>query len=310
MKLLLLSDVHAKYQTSIGRKDNIGEAFESKMDFVFKYAEEHNAIILQAGDLNDNARNWNVLNYFIKRLKKHLVTVLCVFGQHDFYMRRKSDGSPGVLSILIENGMITALNWKPITIGVCRLFGASWGDRIPTPKNNDKINILVLHAPISKKGEYPGHDYTSPEKFLAKHKMYDIVLVGDIHKKIYYRKGDRYLINTGPMLRVEATEYNMRHRPCFYIYDTTKGTIKKVIIPHKPSSEVLTRDHIIEKNISTTELEQFATTIKSLPNVGNQRRKNTLKFIRKVVKKDRVLILKLAKEVMDGKFDPIVRGKD
>lgn len=304
-----MSDVHAKYQTPIGRRDNIGEAFESKINFIFRYAKKHGAIILQAGDLNDKARNWEVLHFFVKSLLKYQIMMFCVYGQHDLYMRRDPDESPSVLSILMQTRLVFPLGNKPVQSNSgCSVYGSNWGDKIPTPNENSKRNILVLHAPISKKSEFPGHDYTSPQYFMRKHPGFDVVLVGDVHKKIYYRTGDRYLINTGPLLRVEATKYNMRHRPCFYVYDSNKNTIEKVVIPHTPAKEILFRDHIVQKNISTHELEQFAATIKKLPNVGDQRRKNVIKFIKENAGSKS--ILKLAKEVMDGRFDKIVRGQD
>lgn len=309
MLFVLLSDVHANYRAPIGRIDNIGEAFESKINYVFKWAKDHRAIILQAGDLNDTARNWEVLDFFIKALKKYQVMLFSVYGQHDLYMRRSPKKSPNVLSILKQTGYVMTLHSKPMqTASGCNIYGASWGEKIPQPENESKRNVLVLHAPISKRAEFPGHDYTSPAYFMKKHPAFDLVLVGDVHKKIYYKTGNRYLINTGPLLRLEATKYNMRHRPCFYTYDSKTGEVKKEIIPHKPASEILVRTHIVERNISSKELEEFTSTIRKMPNVGDQRRKNIIKFIKKNIKSKN--ILRIAKEVMDGRFDKIVGRQD
>ena len=282
MLFVCLSDVHGKYQTPVGRLDNIGEAFEKKVNYVFKWAKEHGATILQAGDLNDKARNWEVLDFFIRAIRKNQVIMFSVYGQHDLYMRRSPNESANVLSILKQTGFVMTLSRKPVTVSSgCKIYGSSWGEKIPEPDGTAKCSILVLHAPVSKKSEFPGHDYTSPQYFMKKHTGYDLVLVGDVHKKIYYKTNDgRYLINTGPMLRVEATKYNMRHRPCFYVFDSQTKEIRKEIIPHDPANHVLSRKHIVAKNITTTELEQFAANIKRLPNVGDQRRKNVIKFIR------------------------------
>lgn len=305
MRFILISDIHAKYKNSIGRTDDIGLAFETKLEYVFKYAQKHKCAILQAGDLNDKARNWDVLDFLIYLLRKYSVDMFCVYGQHDLYMRRDPNDSPSVLSILQKTNLVHILGADQTGYDGVDLYGASWGDEIPLPEKTDKKKILVLHAPISKRKEYPGHDYTSPKYFLDKYHYFDLVLVGDVHKKIYCKHEDRFLVNTGPLLRVEATKYNMRHRPCFYIYNHKKHTITKKIIPHKPSKEILTREHISKKNISTKELEQFANTIKKMRSTGKGKREDVLSFS-KDNNKD-IGVIEILKEIMDGKFDQIIR---
>ena len=304
MLFVLISDIHGKYKTSIGRKDNIGKAFESKINYVFKWANKNGAMILQAGDLNDNPRNWEVLDFYIKAIRKWQVMIFCVFGQHDLYMRRDPSDSPSVLSILMQTGLVKILGKEPVTTNTgCKIYGANWGDEIPVPSEESKRNVLVLHAPISKKSEFPGHDYTSPEYFMKKNPLFHVVLVGDVHKKIYYSTGKylmdkRYLVNAGPMLRVEATKYNMRHRPCFYVWDSKTNEMRKEIIPHQPANEVLTRDHIVQKNISTRELEDFANELKTMRPLGSQRRENVQKFVERNVNSPRVV--EIIKEVING----------
>ena len=190
MKFVCLSDIHAKYQTPIGRRDDIGTAFEKKITFIFEYAKAHGAYILQAGDLNDKPRNLEVLDFFIHALKKYQLKIFCVFGQHDLYMRRSPQESPGVLSVLQSTGLVETLGNRPFTIeNDCQIYGANWGDLIPAP-NKTKHNILVLHAPIAKKPEFPGHENTSPEYFMKENPHFNLVLVGDVHKKIFYKVGN------------------------------------------------------------------------------------------------------------------------
>jgi predicted phosphodiesterase len=298
MKFVLLSDVHAKYKNSIGRKDNIGKTFESKLQYVFDYAQQHKCAILQAGDLNDKARDWDVLNFLIDTIRSHSVDFFCVYGQHDLYMRRDPDESPSVLSVLAKtNQFVHILNSDKTGYAGVDLYGSNWGEKIPYPENNNRKRILVLHAPISKRKEYPGHDYTSPEYFLKKHPAYHLVLVGDVHKKIYCKYQNRYLINTGPMLRVEATKYNMRHRPCFYVYNSEKHELIKEIIPHKPASDILTRDHIVQKNISTEELAEFTRTIKTMRPLDKGRRESVIRFSKELGNKR---VTRIVKEVING----------
>lgn len=313
MLYLLISDIHGTYKSPIGRNDNVGEAFESKLEFVLSYARKKGCVILQAGDLNDKARNWDVLNFLIKSLRKFQTVIFCVFGQHDLYMRRDPNDTPSALSILVQSGFVMRLGKKPITTQTCCIYGANWGDKIPKPKRDKRKRVLVLHAPISVKKLYPKHDYTSPAYFMSKHAAYDLVLVGDVHRHIFYETGKylmdkRYLINTGPMLRTEATMYNMRHKPCFYVWDSNTNEIERVIIPHKKGKKVLTREHIEQKKFSEEELEQFTKTIKNMESVGSRRLQNIKKFVKKNIKSTRVK--KIIKEVINGIYNPGIGRQD
>ena len=306
MRFICLSDIHGTYQNSIGRKDNIGEAFESKITYVFDYAQKNKCAILQAGDLNDKARNWRVLDFLIDTIRSHSVEVFCVYGQHDLYLRRPPEKSASVLSILNKACQsLYILDEERTGYGGVDLYGSNWGGEIPYPENNNRRRILVLHAPIAKRKEYPGHDYTSPKYFLKKHPMFDLVLVGDVHKKIYCHYDNRYLINTGPMLRLEATEYNMRHKPCFYVYDSKRHSLKKEIIPHQSSEEILTREHIETKNFSSSELEEFTSTIKNFEPMDVHRREKMIAFAKKYIEDNRVI--EIVTEVVDGKYNSNIR---
>jgi len=310
MNLLLLSDVHGTYKTPVSRKDRVGEAFEQKIDFVFRYAKEHGCVILQAGDLGDTSRNWEVLHYMINVLRQYQVIMLGVYGQHDLYMRRDPDETPTALSVLMHSTQMMQLGKQPVHMNNVAIYGSSWNGPIPKVKpGGQKRNVLVLHAPIARRAEYPGHDFTDPDQFLERHKGFDLVLAGDVHRHFCYVTGKylmdrRYVINTGPVLRLEASRYMMRHKPCFYVYDTNDNSIEKVIIPHAPSKKVLTREHIVQKNISSTELEQFANSIKTMTSMTQNRDAKLKKFVRANVKSRRVR--RIIKEVMRGKFDSTI----
>jgi DNA repair exonuclease SbcCD nuclease subunit len=301
MKFIFMSDIHGRYKRSASRTDDVGKAFEKKIKFVFKYAKKNQCVILQAGDLNDESRNWLVLSFLMKVIRKYLVMLFCVFGQHDLYMRRDPEDTPTNLSILIESGQVRRLGKKPVHFQNCDVYGANWGDPIPKVEDSDYKNILVLHAPISRKKEYPGHENISPRRFMRKNKDFKIVLVGDIHKKIFYKNGDRYLLNTGPLLRLEATKYNMKHKPCFYVWDDKTNNIETVIIPHKKSRVVLTRDNIEQKLISVDELSEFAKSLKNIKINRQSRSDGMINFARKNVSELRVR--KLIKEIVNGRIN-------
>ena len=65
----------------------------------------------------------------------------------------------------------------------------------------------------------------------------------------------RIALNTGPMIRAEANEYNFVHEPHFYHltipnHPSENINYKKIEIPHEPGEDVLSTDHISAKDTS------------------------------------------------------------
>jgi len=281
MKFLLLSDIHATDKIPVARKDNISETFDSKFSFILNYAVEKEIdAILQAGDLSDQSRSWTVLDYYMVKLKLYKIPFMTVFGQHDMYLRSKTSQAPTTMLTLIRSGMISPLSSDPVAMEDVSIYGANWGEKIPTPTRNHK-NILVLHKSIAEKEEWSGHDYTHPKYFLKKHDRYDLILVGDIHRSFTAKINGRQLVNTGPLLRLEANSYNFGHNPKFFVWDSDDFSLEEVYIPCRPPEEVLTRDHIDPKKISKRELEAFTVALKNI-NPKELRKEKIKKFIRKI----------------------------
>jgi DNA repair exonuclease SbcCD nuclease subunit len=281
VKFLLLSDVHGTDKLPVARKDDIWKTFDFKFSYILNYAREHAIPILQAGDLSDKSRNWNVLDYFINKLNKR-IKFMSVFGQHDMYYRSNPNVTPSTLLTLIKTGFITPLSTTPTSVENVDIYGANWGDEIPEPKNQNKRNVLVIHAPISLREEWSGQVRESPKRLAKKYPDFDLILTGDIHRKFLVAHGHRFIANTGPMLRLEATEYNLRHKPCFFVWDSDGLSVKKVIIPHRPAIEVLTRDHIDKTKMSKVELKDFVKKLKSLPPIKEMRKKTIKRHVEKV----------------------------
>lgn len=266
MNFILISDIHATSKTPVGRKDNILKAFEKKLIFILEYAKKHNAIILQAGDFFNQSRDWHTLFLMVKLLNKYAVPIYTIFGQHDLYMRANPTDTPTTMGILQNLKLIKILNENPAISKNTYIYGCSWKSPVPKPKQN-KTNILVIHAPITTKELFPKHDFTAVSHFISKNKGWDLILAGDIHAKTIYKNEKTILVNTGPMLRLASIKYNFKHHPCFYFYDTKSRKVKEIAIPHKEARLVLSRSHIVKKQVAikilpATTLKQFARLLK------------------------------------------------
>lgn len=264
MKYVLLSDFHITDKNPPGRKDNIKEVWRRKLDFILKYAQENEAIILQAGDMFDIPRDWNVLFKMISILKHFNITIYSIVGQHDMYFRADMKKTPTTLGVLEKLGLINILsNERPLLVENFSIWGCGWKQPIPKPRDN--CNILVIHKSISDSALWPGQDFTNAHYFIRKN-PFRVVLVGDIHKRFFFEHNkDHTICNTGPILRLAATKYNMKHKPCFFVYDSYLNYFEKIKIPHEPAEEIFDRTYL-EENARTNDItEQFVESLKSLP---------------------------------------------
>jgi len=240
MKLIAISDVHATSNSPRGRIGDQLEDFSEKMSFVFSYAKKINAPIICAGDLFDRPRDILALFKFLSITSKYPeVKFFSVYGQHDMYFRNKS--VPTNIGLLSRSGVVNELD-KPYVFKndnkKIKLYGCNWNETAICPSSKN-INILSIHASIYHEELYPGQKLTGPNKFMKENSGYDFIICGDIHRSFISRSKYGIIANTGPMMRLEATDYCMKHKPHFIIFDIENKTVKKKFIPCKNGIKVL-----------------------------------------------------------------------
>lgn len=253
MKIIILGDLHFRTTNPASRTDSILDTLKRKLTFVFNFAKEENAIICQVGDFFDSPRNWQALSEMINLLS---IKICVIYGQHDLYLYSKERKSTA-LGILIDSGLTTELSSMPFKIDNVNIYGCSWGQEKLPYISTSGVNILVIHKSISDKPLFSEHDYYDAKKFIKSHPEYNLIFCGDIHKRFCYKFNDRLIVNPGPIVRMEATEYNMTYIPKFCMYDTEERKIKWVEIPHEPAEKVLTREFIENKTQINEMLNSF-----------------------------------------------------
>lgn len=261
MNWLLLSDIHKMLESPVARLDNIHEAQEKKLDYVFSWAVENEAKILMAGDVSHRPRGWYLLPFWVSFLKAYDVPVYAVYGQHDLYMYSGKARTATTLGILASTGLVEILgDWNYIMDNWC-IKGCSIGEEVPEPTEGFK-NALVIHKMIVDKKLWASQeDYIWAPDFLAEHKGYDLILCGDCHQKFLYKMDGRIICNTGCLTRYTADEYNFTHKPGFFEFSTETAKIKWHDIPHEPAEKVLTREHIEREQEVDEMLEGFIKAI-------------------------------------------------
>lgn len=245
MRLICTNDWHLTNTTPVNRLDNIEETWKRKLTFMFNYAKEKEAIILVAGDVFDRPREWGVLAEIAKNFHIQHNTIIAVYGQHDtrLYSEETRDKtSLGIWSLTDYEVYIadTILSFEDI-----KIQGCSYGQQIPKPIKGKK-NILLIHKMITDSPLYPGQEYTDAKKFLDENE-FDLIVCGDAHRKFMRSNKGRYIVNAGPLLRLEASREMYLHKPGFWVCDTDKISIGWIDIPHEPAEKVLTRESIESK---------------------------------------------------------------
>ena len=289
MKFLLLSDMHLLWNNPVCRRDDLTTVQFEKLRFILDYADKNNLPILQAGDFFDAPRSYIFLPKVIDVFNEYPdVDIYAIFGgrRHDTYLYSNETRDATNLGILGKTGIINILGKDFVVLSSDRMgafiYGASYGEEIPEVEGANDFNILVIHAPIMENTFSINIDYMDAKKFLFKYKDYDLILCGDIHRRfVVTSKDNRFIINTGPMLRKTADEYNLSFTPGFCVFDTEKRSINWVTIPHKPSDEVISRDHIGNIEEVDSMLEEFITEIEKDFEVGVDILQNLHLFIKK-----------------------------
>jgi len=274
MHFLLLSDIHARSDSPICRTDDISKAFISKFEFILRYAEKENAIILHAGDLFDTPRSLRTLYNIMTLLNKYSsVGFYGVLGgkSHDSYLY-STDLTGVTWGLLQEAGKIKRLTDKAVEVrekeltgckgpSFVNLYGASYGEEVPKAEDPKSFNILAIHKEISMNKMFRTQERYYAPKFLGDNPDYNLIICADIHQKFMYKApSGRIILNSGPLLRLEADEAS--HEPGFFVYDTEMKKVDWVNVPHEPAENVISREHLIKKEEMDTMLEGFVKAIK------------------------------------------------
>ena len=248
-KIIFVSDMHLSSEQPIGRTDDAPATCIKKFRWLLQAAIQHNAVIVQAGDLFNSSRDWQMLNNVTMALREYAVPFFCVYGQHDMYMRSRAARPYTAMGQLAAAGLVTILGSGPLVAESIAVYGRSYGDTIPTPQPGDYRNILVQHAPVHTQALFDGHEYIDAMGSLERLTDYDIIHCGDIHRSFFIDKGPRAIFNTGPFFRREASEYNFTHVPSFVTLEATgpdTGQLQWYEVPCEPAEQVLSREHIQE----------------------------------------------------------------
>ena len=270
MKLGILGDTHFTSRGPSRRLDNYFETQIDKLNQAFSiFKQEECQFVIQPGDLFDTHTVSNeVKARIIQIFRKHrnFLPIFCVSGQHDISGHSLHTLKNSPLAVLQSAGVITLLSAK--VWGECLkgeektfgLYGASYGEPIPEPKDEDTYNILVIHKMIGDRELYPGQELTKPNQFLRNHPKYNLVVCGDYHYRFSSQYKGRTIINAGCLVRKTISKFDLEHKPSVAIFDTDTNKVQFFELEVEPIEKVF--DLSRETKRDKLETERFIQSLK------------------------------------------------
>jgi len=275
MKFLCTADWHLRFKKPKMRKDkNYFETQFGKVIQVLNIAKENKCeAILHGGDVFDSAITPHfVVQTYISLFKKYCIPIFSVRGQHDLrYHSSNVENTP--LAVLEAAGVVKIIEKEPFVFHGINIYGASFNEDIPEPIKKDNFNILLIHRMIVRDKLWEKQeDYVYGKSLLRSNQGYSVIISGDNHEKFVVKDEDKYLINSGSLIRSRVDQ--KEHGPAVFILDTVSKEVIEYKLKIKKSSKIL--DFFLHRSEKkrNKDLEMFITTLKDRKDMGLSFSKN------------------------------------
>ena len=305
MRLLLSSDWHLRVTSPENRVDDFFATQVSKIQQIFTIFKERNCqYILQAGDLFDTPRpSFDLLETHISLFNKYNINdknFLAVAGQHDLRFRTEERTAFKLMRFL---NFIQKVDAKITLSEDIHLYGASWGNEIPTIEDENKFNILLIHKTIVNKPLWFGHeDFLQSDK-LFKNNPYDVILAGDNHTPVFYKHKNQTIVGCGTISRKTIAEADLK--PHVYILDINNDleySLEKIYLQFEPADKVFKPEALERTDKKENQkLQEFINSIKN-NEIGSSLdfRKNLELMMKPMEQNVKDIITKAFEEIENG----------
>lgn len=251
MKYICSADWHLRSTTPRYRKDDFVESQFNKIKWILLQSKLHRASLIIAGDIFDTPKiSYEITNKYLELFKKHPLPIICCVGNHDQrYATSNLDNIP-LQTLSISKVLSLKSNEQ---VQVC-----SWNDSIP----KEGKEILLIHKTITEKTPPPFlDDAVSADTMLRNNPQYKYIVSGDFHQPHLTQKDNRWLINSGSIMRQNKDQQN--HKPRVFLLDTEKNLVKTLYIPVKPASKVFDLAKIEREDVADAKvMSEFIQSIK------------------------------------------------
>lgn len=244
------SDLHIRGNKPVARKDIFYSSVRRKLTWLFSSAQEMGAYIICGGDFFDSASAPKaIVRDVIELALRYNVKLLTVYGQHDlrYHVYKSYNNTP--LAVLLSSLQTIHLDEQAYINDLVAIQGASWGKEIPDVVE-DKVNILATHRMVTENGPlWANHTNFSTGSGLLNSTKYDIIVSGDNHQSFIVEDNNRFVINSGSLLRLNSTQIDYKPRVVLVtISDNKQITTEWLDVPIRPSAIVFKEEEIEEGN--------------------------------------------------------------
>ena len=279
--LILTSDWHLREDQPTCRTDDYQKAQAKKVKFMRVLQEEFECPIIVAGDLLDT---WHVSPYFegwlIRNLPKRINVIQ---GQHDLKQHNLALHRKTSLNVLESAGVVKVL--KPgrsyATGQSTTLYAYPYGTALSGLPRNTRTDrrIAVCHTlAYYKKKPFPGAPSEGNAfNIMKKLKGFDLIVTGDNHQPFSLEHKGQLMVNCGSLMRMDANQGN--YKPRVYLWNAKTNKKKTVYLPIKEN--VVSREHIEEKEERDERVEAFVKRLRKDCEIGFSFRKNLKEFFDK-----------------------------
>lgn len=263
------------------RTDDFQKAQWDKVEQVFMLAVDHDATILNAGDMFELAcPSYELTNKLIINIKNRRITMYSIAGNHDLPGNTMSLLYKGAYGNLVLSEAVFHL---PTCDGVqpdrnVLIFPTNYKEPLPEPCIIEKqdptfFKIVMLHyfvLPFTIPKHWKLNDDTITAKdLIKKYSSADVILTGHNHLSFVVDKNDilkmskkhkikdTILINAGSLTRHKADQID--HQPCVFLLDTEQRTIER--IPLEIEKNVISTEHLDLIVKRDARIEKYVTAL-------------------------------------------------
>lgn len=220
------ADLHLRPDKPLCRKETPEEWIETqftKLGFMLKFARNHNAPVLLAGDIAHAPTGWPAWMFTrLIQLFRTSSVAMAIPGQHDLPYHQLDRLDRSNLGVLFTSVAVAPTDGTIVA-------GFPWGTPITAEPGT---SIAMAHLMVLKDKNsawFPGQAESAEmaEKLLKKFPQYELIVTGDNHQPFAVEYQGRWLVNPGSMTRQRVNE---THEPGFYFWKD--GQVEWIRLPH------------------------------------------------------------------------------
>ncbi len=274
MKLLLTGDWHLRSTTPAKRRDDFRATQRRKVERVLEIGREHQAPILQTGDIFDSEHpGLSTVNEYLELLRTYEHGFYSVPGNHDIYGADLGTLHRTAFKTLVAGGAVRVLDHEPVGLlneAVCAVGHTYMHETKPTVPTGRRgystsepaLKVLVTHEMVLvDKLWREQEDFTYAGDYMKIHKGWDLVVCGHYHYQFSARVGDRVIVNPGALVRIKRSKGDMAMDPSVVLFDIETRALQWISLGAAPAADIFEPEPDGTLPVANPDLDSFVKAL-------------------------------------------------